>query len=84
MLPVRDVGLDQSGEVVEDALERLGRRGRGSGERRPHRAGLDLREHGIALEAVEIVGDAIGHAMRARTKLRRRHVRHRSSVARKL
>ena len=58
-LPVRDPGHEHVVEVAENSGERLGLVRRRSGQRGPHRARLDLREHGPLAHALEVGRDPV-------------------------
>ena len=70
VVPVGDVGLDQGAVVVEDAVHRLGVRGRLGGEGAGDVAGPDGREDGVAGGACEeVVGGEVGGAVEGGAQL---------------
>ncbi len=75
VLPVGDVGQDQVRHVGEDRLDRLGRLRRRRREQRPKRSRLHGWEHGVALDAREVVGEQVHSAVGARAELLDGHVR---------
>ena len=69
MLPVRDVGLDEPGVVVEDGVDRLASpRGRGWGSWSPDLSRLQVGEDAVTLDIGEVrdlVGDGCAAARKA-------------------
>src|SRR6266542_466937 len=73
MLPVGQTRHDDSLEIFQHRIERLGTLGRRTGKLGAYRTGSGSRLHGVLRHVCTIVGDPVDDAMTKATKLFRCH-----------